>query len=87
MLQDFLAGRPSTSTQSNLPEANPGSDFRPLLTASVLAEARPKSDVTQTAQTTPREEPEVELIEGNGKVQRIIITCTCCQRIELECHY
>jgi hypothetical protein len=31
--------------------------------------------------------PQVELIENGGRVERIIVTCTCCNRIELQCQY
>ena len=31
--------------------------------------------------------PQVELVENAGRVERIIVTCTCCNRIELQCQY
>ena len=31
--------------------------------------------------------PRVELVQNDGKVERIIVTCSCCNRIELQCKY
>ena len=33
------------------------------------------------------EAPQIELVQEGGVVRRIVVTCTCCQRIELECEY
>jgi hypothetical protein len=34
-----------------------------------------------------QDEPKVEFVQNGGKVERIIVTCTCCKRIELKCEY
>jgi len=34
-----------------------------------------------------QDEPNIELVQNGGKVERIIVTCTCCKRIELKCEY
>jgi hypothetical protein len=34
-----------------------------------------------------QEAPQVELVTEDGKIRRIIITCVCSRRIELECEY
>ena len=31
--------------------------------------------------------PQIEIVNRDGKIQRIIITCSCSRRIELECEY
>ncbi len=31
--------------------------------------------------------PQIELVEQEGKVRRIVVTCTCCEKIEIECEY
>ncbi len=31
--------------------------------------------------------PQVEVIEENGRVVSIVVTCRCCERIEIACRY
>jgi len=31
--------------------------------------------------------PQVDVIEENGRVVSIVVTCRCCERIELNCQY
>jgi hypothetical protein len=31
--------------------------------------------------------PRVDVIEENGRVASIVVTCRCCERIELACRY
>ena len=31
--------------------------------------------------------PQVEVIEENGRVASIVVTCRCCERIEIACQY
>ena len=88
MLQDFLAGRNSVASDASSKAATQ-SDFRPLFATGTLASVNVKkgaAPVETAAGPSTMEVPEVELIQEHGK-QRIIITCTCCQRIELECEY
>jgi len=33
------------------------------------------------------DEPKIELVNRKGRVERIVITCSCCKQIELECEY
>jgi hypothetical protein len=40
------------------------------------------------ANASPDEaDPQIELVNRDGSVDRIVITCTCCKRIELQCEY
>lgn len=32
-------------------------------------------------------EPSVELITHEGRIEKVIVTCSCCRTIELECTY
>lgn len=32
-------------------------------------------------------EPSVELIRNGDRVEKVIVTCSCCRRIELDCSY
>lgn len=31
--------------------------------------------------------PQVDVIEENGRVASIVVTCRCCERIEIACRY
>lgn len=42
---------------------------------------------SRAAGSTLHDAPQVELVTRDGKIERIIVTCTCCERIELECQY
>ncbi|MEI6714548.1 MAG: hypothetical protein WCO60_12395 [Verrucomicrobiota bacterium] len=33
------------------------------------------------------QEPTVELVSNNGRIEKVIVTCSCCRRIELDCTY
>jgi hypothetical protein len=41
----------------------------------------------ESEEAPARETPEIEVIQENGKIRRIVVTCKCCERIELECDY
>jgi hypothetical protein len=32
-------------------------------------------------------EPSVELITNNGRIEKVVVTCSCSRRIELDCTY
>ena len=32
-------------------------------------------------------EPTVELVTSNGRIEKVIVTCSCSKRIELDCTY
>ena len=78
----FMASLPQTggfqSLKSALMEAGSVVDaahmHRPLHGKSALSEA-------QTV------EPSVELITHEGRIEKVIVTCSCCRTIELECTY
>jgi hypothetical protein len=36
---------------------------------------------------SPEAEPSVELITHEGRIEKIIVTCSCCRTIELDCTY
>jgi len=91
MLQDFLAGRPSLNSDSAKPAvpAEREAGFQPLFAARApaLTPAAGGRRIADVPESELLDAPQIELVEENGVVQRIIVTCTCCQRIELECEY
>lgn len=91
MLQDFLAGRPDVATE-RAPATSagvPDTGFQSLLSARA-ANLPPSGGVRRIEGPDSGETlgaPEIELVQEGGVVRRIVVTCTCCQRIELECEY
>jgi hypothetical protein len=91
MLQDFLSGRPSISPDSTAPTVPTAREngFQPLFAArgAELASAGSARRIENVPEPELIDAPQIELVQENGTVQRIIVTCTCCQRIEIECEY
>ena len=91
MLQDFLTGRPGAATARTpaTDAAGPETGFQSLLTA--RTGDLPSGGTTRRIEARDAAEgleaPEIEVVQEGGVVRRIIVTCTCCQRIELECAY
>jgi hypothetical protein len=82
MLQDFLTGRLASDTTAAPALARGGGEFQPMSPSRLGALAAP------TEPERPRlDEPQVEIVEDGGKVRRIVVTCTCCEKIEIECEY
>ena len=80
-MQNYLDGRTVLKMENTNDNALQGSnDFQPLIFPSK------KSESENQAQEM-HDTPQIELITEDGKIQRIVITCTCCKRIELECQY
>jgi hypothetical protein len=32
-------------------------------------------------------EPSVEAISNNGRIEKIVVTCSCGEKVEIECNY
>jgi hypothetical protein len=61
------------------------SAFQPLFP---VAPAQKAAAQGMPAQETRMDDgSKVELIQAGGRVERIIVTCSCCNRIELQCQY
>ncbi len=78
----FMAGLPQTggfqSLKSALLEA--GSVVDP-------ADAQRAQRAREAAQTSQLAEPSVEVITHEGRIEKVIVTCSCCRTIELDCTY
>ncbi len=91
MLQDFLTGRTALDNNTTAPAlatARPG-QFQPFTTArgTDLTSLGGPGRRPSASESELLEAPQVELIEDGGKVRRIVVTCTCCAKIEIECEY
>ena len=97
-MKDFLQGRPLAAGSSNrrveTPVAN--TPLPPINTPHIHPDTIDLSDIafdgdqplpeSITAQGSA--EPQVELVPDNeGRIGHIVLTCTCGERITLQCHY
>jgi hypothetical protein len=86
-MNSFLENRPTAARKAGSPPAmksEPG--FRSLVTRDGgVPQPVPAPRPAPAAETEAT--PQVELVESNGRVESIIVTCTCCNRIELQCQY
>jgi len=60
----------------------PGNEFRPL-----FAHALTQSDEAATVVAEPHGEPQIELVQENGRIQQIVVICRCGERTVLDCAY
>ena len=77
-MKSFLSGRsraPSESLQAPTGTANPGFVAKAAMTGAHKDHAAPGAG------------PTVECVKQGDKVTRLIVTCTCGERIEIECIY
>ena len=84
-MESFLQDRPrleSATGLSGTPAVAPG--FQPFMRKSAAA-SETVTAANPNAASTTEPEPKIEVIEREGAVERIVITCTCCRRIELRC--
>jgi hypothetical protein len=85
-MNSFLENRPVAARKAgSVPVSKSEPGFRTLVTHEGAPKSAPAPKPAPPAETEPT--PQIELIENNGRVERIIVTCTCCNRIELECQY
>jgi hypothetical protein len=74
-MKPFLSGRPQA----------PCSTLQPVLgVAPGLTHGHVSPAPTDTAETGG---PVVECVRQGDKVVRLIVTCSCGERIEIDCHY
>ena len=77
-IQSFLSNRPAAA--SGISQGAGSGGFQRLF-----------EGVPQTAngvQAAARlDAPQVDVVEENGRVTSIVVTCRCCERIEIACQY
>ncbi|HRE80374.1 MAG TPA: hypothetical protein PLN52_04960 [Opitutaceae bacterium] len=81
-MKPFLSGRPSAGNPALKPTG--GSPHSISGVQAIGSGARPGSHEGSTAHG---HEPQVECIKQGDKVVRLVITCTCGERIEVDCLY
>lgn len=89
-MESFLQNRPSLATVGRSTAQPEGSgDFQPFLRpASSPDKAALLNTMIEDSPSDHKDsEPQIELVRREDCVERIVITCSCCKRIELECEY
>lgn len=89
-MESFLQNRPSLATVScSKPKAETGGDFQPFLRPASAPDkaALLNTMIEDSPSAQEGSEPQIELVRGEDCVERIVIVCSCCKRIELECEY
>jgi hypothetical protein len=84
-MQDFLHGRLSCS-----PHSGPNPDTAPGFVG--MENSHPAGNpasgaAAQAGRAAPSGAPDIQLVKENGQVRKIIVLCSCGERIELECAY
>ena len=51
------------------------------------ADAQRSQRAREASQTNQVAEPSVEVITHEGRIEKVIVTCSCCRTIELDCTY
>ena len=82
-MESFLQNRPALATIESSPRvASADTGFQPFLRATCVREKAPLVGAESVTNEFPHEaDPEIELVNRDGCVDRIVITCTCCKRI------
>jgi hypothetical protein len=86
-MNSFLENRPLVARKGAMASASKAAEpgFQPLFAPNVIEKSRVQQP--PVSETQAADGPSVELVQNGGKVERIIVTCTCCNRIELQCQY
>ena len=85
MLQDFLSNRPAIQSASGTEAPARIGTFQPLVASRVAGLGTGNSE--PDPESKHLEAPEIELVRENGLVRRIVVTCTCCEKITIDCEY
>jgi hypothetical protein len=80
-LQPFLTNRPTVP-------ASPGASAQPTSSGGFqrLFDENQRADSGGPAKSDSNA-PKIDVIEENGRIASIVVTCRCCERIELACRY
>lgn len=81
-MKPFLSGRPSAGNSALKPTSGVSHSFSGM--QAIGSAGRSESHDGSSAHG---HEPQVECIKQGDKVVRLVITCTCGERIEVDCLY
>ena len=87
----FMSGLPRTggfqSLKSALLEAGSVMDAADVSRANRQREGATGGGAGLHGEHDHSVEPTVELITNNGRIEKVVVTCSCSRRIELDCTY
>jgi hypothetical protein len=96
-MKDFLQGRPLAGGASNrrAESSVASTPLPPISTHHIHPDSINLSDIDLDSQSLPESitmqgssEPQVELVpDTEGRIGHIVITCTCGEKITLQCNY
>ena len=96
-MKDFLQGRPLAGGASNrrAESSVASTPLPPINTPHIHPDSINLSDIDLDSQSLPESitmqgssEPQVELVQDTeGRIGHIVITCTCGEKITLQCNY
>lgn len=96
-MKDFLQGRPLAGGASNrrAESSVASTPLPPINTPHIHPDSINLSDIDLDSQSLPESitmqgsfEPQVELVlDTEGRIGHIVITCTCGEKITLQCNY
>lgn len=78
-MKSFLSGRPQHDQPFSAPQ--------PFSTGGGLSRLNQAHAAESACAKTPSASPTVECIKQGDKVVRLIVTCACGERIEVDCLY
>jgi hypothetical protein len=73
------AGALTPATSREVAPAKPAGDFQPFSAAGALASHRDDA--------ASHDAPQIELVQEDGRIQQIVVTCRCGERTVLDCAY
>ena len=79
-MQSFLSNRTAAPSQNGISNSAGSGGFQRLFDENAESE-------NGTGGKARLDAPQVNVIEENGRVASIVVTCRCCERIEIACRY
>jgi hypothetical protein len=86
-MNSFLENRPVAARKDGAPKSHRMEPGFHTLVPKDAASTKPKADAMPALAAETEALPQIEVVQNGTKVERIIVTCTCCKRIELQCQY
>ena len=87
MLQDFLSNRPAIQSPAGASAPARSGAFQPLFAEGSAGLSARSRKLDAEPEGKPHEAPQIELVREDGEVRRIVVTCTCCEKITIDLEY
>ena len=89
MLQELLASRlpAETTSESRMPAPAAQAGFQSFFAARSPELSAGRCSADPDLELGHREAPQIEVVREEGQVKRIVVTCSCCEQITIDCEY